>query len=284
MVAIAEQSIQTGNLTWFYRQAEPMNPTQKPPVVCLHGLPSQGYSWRQVLPALAEQGFWAIAPDWIGMGFSDKPNKRDFAYTPDAYVAALADFLAALEIDRCFLVAQGFLGSVGVQYALRHPDQIERLAIFNVPISAQMKLPWRIRQLGLPLAGEMFTQDPLLVDRTLEGGGFYRVEDEDLDVYRRPFLKSSAAGRSLFIAVRNLQLKQALPEIEAGLAQWQKPTLVAWGVEDPWLPVELAEAIAQTIPEAEFERLEQVGHYPQEDWYEKVNDVLLQFLRRQLDI
>ncbi|MEB3356521.1 MAG: alpha/beta fold hydrolase [Synechococcales bacterium] len=280
-MAIAEQTIQVGKLTWFYRQAEPINPSEKPPVLCLHGLPSQSYGWRQVLPALAEQGFWAIAPDWIGMGFSDKPDKRDFAYTPDAYISALESFLAALGIERLFLVAQGFLGSVGIQYALRHPDQIERLAIFNAPISAQMKLPWRISQLGLPLAGEMLTQDPLLVDRTLEGGGFYRVADEDLDVYRRPFLKSSAAGRSLFIAVRNLQLKQALPEIEAGLAQWQKPTLVAWGVEDPWLPVDVAEAIAQTIPDAEFERLEQVGHYPQEDWYEKVNDVLLQFLRRQ---
>ncbi len=281
-MAIKENSITINELEWFYREAEPLNPSAKPPVLLLHGLPSQSYGWRNVMPALAEQGFRSIAPDWIGFGFSGKPDKRSFAYTPDAYVQALADFLQALEIPRLFLVVQGFLGSVGLQYALRHPDSIERLAILNAPITTAAKLPWKIKQLGLPLVGEMLTQDPLLVDRTLEGGGGYRVEDADLDVYRRPFLKSSAAGRSLFTVVQKLKLAQATAEIEAGFANWQQPTLVAWGMRDPWLPFSIAEAFSKIVPQAELAQLEEVGHYPQEDWHEKVNAVLLNFLRRQL--
>ncbi len=141
------------------------------------------------MPALAERGFRAIAPDWIGFGLSAKPDRRDFAYTPDAFINALAEFIQTLEIDRFFLVVQGFLGSVGIQYALRHPEQIERLSILNAPVSPSAKLPWKIKQLGIPLVGEMLTQDPLLVDRTLEGGSRYRVSDADLDVYRRSFPK-----------------------------------------------------------------------------------------------
>ncbi|WNZ24173.1 alpha/beta fold hydrolase [Leptolyngbya sp. NK1-12] len=281
-MAIKENSITINELEWFYREAEPLNPSAKPPVLLLHGLPSQSYGWRNVMPALAEQGFRSIAPDWIGFGFSGKPDKRSFAYTSDAYVQALADFLQALEIPRLFLVVQGFLGSVGLQYALRHPDAIERLAILNAPITTAAKLPWKMKQLGLPLVGEMLTQDPLLVDRTLEGGGGYRVEDADLDVYRRPFLKSSAAGRSLFTVVQKLKLAQATAEIEAGFANWQQPTLVAWGMRDPWLPFSIAEAFSKIVPQAELAQLEEVGHYPQEDWHEKVNAVLLNFLRRQL--
>lgn len=277
-----ENEIEVGALKWFYREAEPINPTQKPPVLLLHGLPSQSYGWRNVLPALAEQGFRAVAPDWIGFGFSSKPDRRDFAYTPDAYAAALADFLNALGIDRFSLVVQGFLGSVGLQYALRHPEQIERLAILNAPLTLDAKIPWKIKQLGLPLMGEVLTQDPLLVDRTLEGGGGYQVEDKDLDVYRRPFLKSSDAGRSLLAVVRNLQLPQAMAEIQAGLNQWQHPTLVAWGIRDPWLPLSLAQAFVEQLQNAELVQLEEVGHYPQEDWHEKVNDALLTFLRRQV--
>lgn len=280
-MAIKENSITVKDLEWFYREAEPVNPSTKPPVLLLHGLPSQSYSWRNVMPALAEQGFHSIAPDWPGFGFSAKPDKRSFAYTSDAYIQALADFLEALKIERMFLVVQGFLGSVGLQYALRHPDQIERLAIFNAPLTTAAKVPWKIKQLGLPLVGEMLTQDPLLVDRTLEGGGGYRVEDADLDVYRRPFLKTSAAGRSLFTVVQNLKLSQATAEIEAGFANWQQPTLIAWGVRDPWLPFELAQAFSKIVPHAEVAQLEEVGHYPQEDWHEKVNGVLLNFLRRQ---
>jgi haloalkane dehalogenase len=249
--------------------------------VLLHGLPAQSYSYRNVLNDLADQGFRAIAPDWIGFGYSNKPDRRTFAYTPDAYVAALEEFLKALEIERCSLVVQGFIGSVGLQYALAHPDQIERLAILNTPVSTQVKLPWKIRQLGIPLVGEMATQDPLLVDRTLEGGGGYRVEDADLDVYRRPFLKSSDAGRALFAAVQNLQLSKVTAQIETGFRDWERPILLAWGVRDPWLPVAHAEAFAQSISNAELVKLEEVGHYPQEDWYEKVSEVLTRFLRRQ---
>jgi pimeloyl-ACP methyl ester carboxylesterase len=280
-VAIQENLVEAGALKWFYREAVPINPTDKPPVILLHGLPAQSYGWREVLPALSAQGFRAIAPDWIGFGLSAKPDKRAFAYTPDAYVKALEAFVQALDIDRFSLVVQGFVGSVGLQYALRHPDQIDRLAILNTPLTSEAKVPWKIKQLGIPLAGEMLTQDPLLVDRTLEGGGGYRVEDGDLDVYRRPFLKSSDAGRALFAIVRNLQLPQAMTEIQTGFAQWQQPTLVAWGIRDPWLPVGLAQAFVKLVPNAQLVQLEEVGHYPQEDWHEKVSETLIPFLRRQ---
>ncbi|MBD2103257.1 alpha/beta fold hydrolase [Leptolyngbya sp. FACHB-261] len=281
MAVVEERSIQVGALEWFYREAKPNNPLDRPPVLLLHGLPSLSYGWRHILPALAEQGFRAIAPDWIGFGLSAKPDRRDFAYTPDSFITALGGLLEALEIEQFSLVLQGFLGSVGLQYALRHPEQIERLAICNAPLSSSTKLPWRIQQLALPLAGEMLTQDPLLVDRTLEGGGKYQVAATDLDVYRRPFLKSSAAGRSLLATVRNLQLPKATAEIETGFAQWQHPTLLIWGLADPWLPLSMAEQSASLLQNAELAKLEEVGHYPQEDWHEKVSEVLLPFLRRQ---
>ncbi|MGB3495790.1 MAG: alpha/beta fold hydrolase [Elainellaceae cyanobacterium] len=281
MVAIAEKTVQAGAFEWFYREVEPETPNDKPPLVLLHGLPAQGYSWRGVLTALGKSGFRAIAPDWIGMGFSAKAEKFEFAYTPEAYIKALDEFLDVLELPCVTLGVQGFLGSVGLQYALRHADRIHRLVILNTPVSTTAKLPWRIRQLGLPLAGEMFTQDPLLVDRTLEGGGPYQVSDADLDVYRRPFLASSSAGRSLFIAVRNLQLPKAMAEIEAGLKTWEKPTLIAWGLSDPWLSVEMAETLAKSLSDVSFSKLEEVGHYAQEDWHEKVSEALIPFLRRQ---
>jgi pimeloyl-ACP methyl ester carboxylesterase len=281
MTVATENWIEVGTLRWFYREAKPLGRTDRAPVLLLHGLPSQSYGWREVIPALADQGFRAIAPDWPGFGFSDQPDRRDFSYTPTAFIQALADFLNALEISRFSLVVQGFLGSVGLQYALRNPDQIERVAILNTPITTAAKLPWKIRQLGLPLIGDVITQDPLLVDRTLEGGGGYRVEDRDLDIYRRPFLRSSDAGRALLATVQNLQLNQAMAEIEAGFQDWAKPVLVAWGNRDPWLPMALAEQFTRALANAELIKLDEVGHYPQEDWHEKVNDALLTFLRRQ---
>jgi pimeloyl-ACP methyl ester carboxylesterase len=124
------------------------------------------------------------------------------------------------------------------------------------------------------------TQDPLLVDRLLEGGGPYQVDDADLDVYCRPFLTSFGAGRALLAVLQNLRLKQTVQEITEGLAQRPKPTLVAWGTSDPWLPVSAAKAAAQTIADCEFVEMDETGHYAQEDWPEKVSEALIPFLRR----
>ena len=283
-MALAEQRLQADGLEWFYREAKPLRETaDRLPVVFLHGLVTQSYSWREVMPAVAEQGFWAIAPDWIGHGFSSRPEKRDFAYTADAFTKALATFLTALSIERFHLVVQGYLGAYGLLYALRNPQQIERLVVVNAPLGTEAKLPGALRRMTLPLAGEMMTQDPLLVDRTLEGGGPYQVNDEDLDVYRKPFLTTSAAGRALLATLRNFKLGVTMEEIAQGLKQWQQQTLLVWGIADPWLPVTLAETWTAALPNGELSKLEQVGHYAQEDWAEKVAEAIVPFLRR-LDV
>jgi pimeloyl-ACP methyl ester carboxylesterase len=276
------EQVEVAGLSWFYREAIPTHSssnTPRLPILFLHGLVSQGYSWREVMPPLADLGFHGIAPDLIGCGRSAMPSPRSFAYTPDAYVQALAGFVDHLKLEQFHLVAQGFLGSVGIQYALRHPERVQRLAIFNAPLSAKAKLPRKLRQMAWPLAGEMMAQDPLLVDRTLEGGGGYQVKPDALDVYRRPWLKTSDAGFSLLGILRNLQLAEATAEIAAGLPQWQHPLLLAWGLRDPWLPAAEAETLATSL-RADFVGLEQVGHYPQEDWPEKVTDALQKFLRQ----
>lgn len=279
-MTVQEHSIKVGNLDWFYREATPNQPTDQPPVLLLHGLPSLSYGWRDVLPALADQGFRAIAPDWIGFGQSSKPDLLDFRYSPAAFREALAALIEALALDKFSLVIQGFLGTVGLQYALMNRDRIERLVILNAPITSEAQVPWKIKQLGLPLIGDMITQDPLTVDRTLETGGQYQVAEADLSVYRAPFLKSSAAGRSLLATVRNLQLKAVTTEISQGFSDWTKPTLLIWGINDPWLPVSQAESFTKTVKSAELAQLAEVGHYPQEDWHEKVNEALIPFLRK----
>jgi haloalkane dehalogenase len=278
-VTITEQKITVNSLEWFYREAEPIGQSDLLPVVLLHGIVAQSYSFRNILPSLAAQGTRAIAPDWIGYGFSSKPEKRDFAYTPDAFIKALDDFIQAIKLERFSLVVQGFLGSVGLQYALKNPDKIVNIAILNSPISQSAKLPWKIQQMGLPLAGEVMTQDPLLVDRTLESGSRFRIEDQDLDVYRKPFLKTSASGRALLATIRNLQLETAMKEIETGFQTWEKPILVQWGMIDPWLSVDGAESFVKSLKNGELIKLNNVGHYPQEHYHEVILQDLLPFVR-----
>jgi pimeloyl-ACP methyl ester carboxylesterase len=211
------------------------------------------------------------------------PDRLDFPYTPAALMQELGHFVDALGLNTFCLVVQGFTGGIGLQYALTHPQRIERLAVFNVPLSAQAQLPWKLRQLGIPFLGDALVQDFRLPDRILEGGGPYRVEETAMNLYRRPWLTTSDAGRALHATIRHLNLAQLGTEIETGLRTWRKPLLVGWGDRDPWLPLESAQATARQFPQAEFVVLEEVGHYPQEDWHEKVNQALGPFLRRRIN-
>ncbi len=281
---ITENTIAIADLNWFYREVSSELASQlaaeRSPVVLLHGLPSQSLTWSGLLELLGEQGWRAIAPDWIGSGFSSKPEKREFAYTPEVYLEALGDFLTTLELSKISLIVQGFLASVGIQYALRHPEQIERLIILNTPLSPTVKLPWLMKQWTIPFLGDMVTQDPLLIDRTLEGGSGFVISDARLDIYRKPFLKTSASGRALLTTTKNLNFAKTLIEIETGLKQWQKPTLLIWGMQDPWLTLDPVEALVAQNPQLELFKLPEAKHYPQEHWPQEIGEAVIRFLRR----
>jgi pimeloyl-ACP methyl ester carboxylesterase len=277
-VTISENTIDIGNLQWFYRQTE--QDDRNLPVLLLHGLPAHSYTWRKLMNSLAEAGRKSIAPDWIGSGFSSKPSAREFAYTPAAFLAALTDFIDALQLEKFVLVVQGYLSSIGIQYAFKHSDRVEKLIILNTPLTNDAKLPWQMQQCTLPLVGDMMTQDPLLVDRALEKGSGFIIADEDLNVLRKPFLQTSAVGRALMTSLKKLQLKSTMEEIEAGFKDWQSPTLLVWGMCDPWLSSTAAEQLAQSSSNIDLVKLPEAKHYPQEHWNSEIAEAVIKFLVR----
>ena len=279
-MAIATDKIQAGKFQWFYRQTE--LESERTPILFLHGLPSHSHTWQKLMTLLAEEDIPSIAPDWLGSGFSDRPDKRDFAYSPEAYIEGLKELIEALKLDKFYLVVQGFLGSVGIQYALQNPDRIEGLIILNTPITSGAKLPWSMKQMTFPLVGDMMTQDPLLVDRTIEKGSGFVVEDKDLNILRKPFLQSSTVGRALMTTLKKLQLDRVTSEIETGLQNWSKPTLIIWGSADTWLDTEAVKKLADANSEITLKELPEAKHYPQEHWASDIAREIVQFFRRKV--
>ncbi|MEL6130228.1 MAG: hydrolase, partial [Cyanobacteria bacterium J06628_4] len=98
---------------------------------------------------------------------------------------------------------------------------------------------------------------------------------------RRPFLKSSDVGRSLMWTIQSMNLPQLVEQIAQGFTDWSRPTLVAWGTSDPWLSADTAQAFAKSLTDGEYLELDQVGHYAQEDWADKVSEAIITFLRKK---
>ncbi len=275
---IIENKTKIGQVEWFYRSLSPEQSTHKNPVFFLHGLPSQSFCWCEIMPFVAEYGYSAIAPDWLGWANSDKPDKRDFAYTPSAYIQALKDFIDAFEVEKINLVVQGFLATIGIQYALKYPEKIDKLVILNSPISTKAKIPWLIRQWGVPFLGDMITQDPLFVDRTLEKGCGYVISDQNLAYYRKPIVTSSLAGRTMVTIIKKMQFTQTMEEIESGLKTWQKPCLIIWGIDDPWLNIAPVEELVKDNNNLILTKLPEAKHFPQEHFSKEISPILVNFL------
>ncbi|AMW29860.1 hypothetical protein [Arthrospira platensis] len=247
-MAIATDTIKAGKFDWFYREIN-REVIDKPPILFLHGLISHalqldcnyGGSRRERIQVRSHPTGWVL--DILRNQTTRQP--RDFPYTPDAYIQSPPEFLNALQLTKFYLVVQGFLGSVGLQYALRHPEKIERLLILNTPVSGEGKITLENQTDGIAFYGYIrMTQDPLLVDRTLEGGSGYVIEDKERDVYRRPFLKSSSTGRALMATIKNLQLNWSMEEIVSGFPKWLHTIEMIWGTADPWLDLSMAESFA----------------------------------------
>ncbi|PHT35692.1 hypothetical protein CQW23_23392 [Capsicum baccatum] len=103
-----------------------------PVVVFLHGFPEIWYSWRHQMIAVAEAGFRAIAPDFRGYGLSELPTEPEKATFKDL-VDDLHDILDSLGIDKIFLVGKDFGARVLYHFALVYPERVSAVAALGMP-------------------------------------------------------------------------------------------------------------------------------------------------------
>ncbi|KAG6789051.1 hypothetical protein POTOM_005135 [Populus tomentosa] len=291
--------IKSGELIWFVRETGSPD-SRRGTVIFLHGAPAQSYSYRVVMSQMSDAGFHCFAPDWIGFGFSDKPQPGyGFDYTEKEFHEALDKLLDVLGVKSpFFLVVQGFLvGSYGLTWALKNKSKISKLAILNSPVTVSSPVPGLFQQLRIPLYGEFTCQNAVMAERFIEAGSPYVLKLEKADVYRLPYLASSGPGFGLYFissltfaskfainalleAARKINFRDIVSQIADGFAseRWDKPILLAWGIADKYLPQAVAEEFQKGNPNAvKLKLIEGAGHMPQEDWPEKVVDALRVF-------
>ncbi|KAL5729653.1 hypothetical protein ACHQM5_002575 [Ranunculus cassubicifolius] len=275
--------IKSGKLIWFVRET---GSSSSPcgTIIFLHGAPTQSYSYRVVMAQMADAGFHCFAPDWIGFGFSDKPQPGyGFDYTEEEFHLAFDKLLEKLGVESpFFLVVQGFIvGSYGLTWALKNSSMVSKLAILNSPLTVSSPTPGLFQQLRIPLFGEFTCQNAVMAERFIEAGSAYVLKLEKADVYRLPYLASSGPGFALLETARKAKLKDILSRIASGFlaGRWDRPTLVAWGISDKYLAQSEAEEFQRGNPSTvKLKLIEGAGHMPQEDWPEKVVDALRRFL------
>jgi pimeloyl-ACP methyl ester carboxylesterase len=111
-----------------------------PPVILAHGFPELGYSWRHQLPALADAGFRAVAPDQRGYGGSTRPDAiddYDIVHLTDDLLGVLDD----LGEEKAVFVGHDWGSMVVWQLALLHPERVAGVVGMSVPFLPRGPMP-----------------------------------------------------------------------------------------------------------------------------------------------
>jgi len=284
MTAINYRTAEVDGLKIFYREA---GPADAPTLLLLHGFPSAGHMFRDLIPLLAER-FHLVAPDLPGFGQSDMPSRDSFKYTFDNLAAAISRFTEVIGQTRFAIYIFDYGAPVGLRIAAKHPERITAIISQNgnayeeglsegwSPIQAYWREPTQANRDALRsfLAPEttrfQYTHgvsDPSLVS----------PDGRSLDDYYLTRPGAHEVQLDLFLDyASNVAL---YPAFHAYFRNHQPPFLAVWGKNDPFFLPAGAEAFKRDIPGAEI-RFFDTGHFALETHCAEIAAAIRDFLDR----
>jgi pimeloyl-ACP methyl ester carboxylesterase len=254
----------------FVEEGDPENPA----VVFLHGFPTSSFLWREFVPLFAP---WThvIAPDLLGCGRSGMPEEGDLHIRAQA--GYIRDLLAELGVDRFAVVGHGHGG--GIAQLLAMEGGVEAMVLVDsIAFDAWPSETTRALQRSVPgdqqedVVHEVF--DAFLRRAIAKPE---RRTGDLRDAYLTPFLGQD--GLRAFFRGIDAADGLGLTGREDELAKLTCPTLILWGEEDPYLPVEVGERLNDAIPTSSLAVLPGCSYLLPEDAPETIAPLAFDYLR-----
>jgi pimeloyl-ACP methyl ester carboxylesterase len=275
-------------------------PREGRPVVMVHGNPTWGYLYRNFIPSMVEAGRRAIVPDHLGFGRSDKPSDPELYRVP-RHAERFDALLESLDLAGATVVPQDWGGPIGLHWATRHPERVAGLFILNTyahgwkpdalpPGKDKVPLPLPLRLFRAPGVGEVLVKglDAFKRGFLFRAGVVHRerLTPTVKRAYRSPH-RGWSERTPILVFPREIPVTGEGPvlamttEIEEGLKRHfrDKPAHIMWAMRDPaFLPSYLDTLWLHTFPDARVTKLDNAGHYLQEDAHERIVPELVRFV------
>ena len=267
-------------------------PRDAKPVVMFHGNPTWGYLYRNFIRGVVDAGLRAIAVDYLGFGRSEKPNRPEL-YTIRRHAERVDALLESLDLHRATVVPQDWGGPIGLYWAARHPDRVERLFILNTFCHrppGKVPLPLPLRLFRTPVVGEVMVKGLNLFTRVFlfRAGVVHheRLTPEVKEAYLAPH-PTWSSRTPVLVFPREIPagpegpVSDLMAETEQELQRHfrPRPVKIAWAMKDlAFTPQMLEQLWLRTFPDAQVMRIDDAGHYLQEDAHERIVPALLEFV------
>ena len=254
------------------------------PLLFLHGNPTWSFYYRTLIQGLKD-GYRCVAPDHIGCGLSDKP--QNYSYTLETHIDNLERLVDAIELKNITLIMHDWGGAIGMGFAVRRPEKVKRLVIFNTAAFLSTHIPWRIDICRGSLLGSIAIRVFNAFARGVLVFGAEHKERLNVQV-RAGYL---APYDSFKNRVGNLRFVQDIPmtpdipsysivqNIETNLHKFRdRPVMIVWGKKDFCFNDYFLQKWCDYFPDAEVHEVEDAGHLIVEDAYEKIIPWMRKFL------
>jgi pimeloyl-ACP methyl ester carboxylesterase len=257
-------------------------------VVMLHGNPTWSFMYRDLIRRVADAGQRALAADLIGCGLSDKP--QDWSYHLEDHIRSIEHWLNdELQLKRVSLVLHDWGGAVGMGYATRHPERIERIVLMNTAAFLSDDCPRRIMLCRCPGLGAFLVRGLNgFVEAAIRMAPAKPLPAAVKAGYRAPYGNwHDRIATQRF--VQDIPLKpshptwttlQTIGEKLPLLAE--KPILMCWGERDFCFHLGFLARWQELYPQAAVHTYPAASHYLLEDAGEEIFPVIEQFLRQPL--
>ncbi len=196
------------------------------PIVFLHGNPTSSYLWRNVIRELEGSGR-CLAPDLIGMGESGEAAGGDYTFVSHAkYLDAWFD--GVLPAGKLVLVIHDWGSGLGFHWANRHRDRVEGIVYMEAIVRPLTWEEWpeaarNIFQGMRSEAGEeMVLEKNVFVERILPASVLRGLSDEEMGVYRRPYLDAGESRRPTLTWPRQIPLDGAPEDVTSIVEDYAK--------------------------------------------------------------
>ena len=244
------------------------------PVVLLHGIPTWSFLYADAIPLL-EPHCRVIAPDFLGHGWSDRRDRFDRSLT--AQTAAVVALLDALGIERATVVGHDTGGGVALIMGIEHPERVARLVLSNVVAYDSWPIDDMIA-LGNPHWRDKSARE--VADFVASGlpDGIHN-SDRLTPEFREGIVAPYSDDEGKISLIRNasaLNTNHTMALVDRH-ADIEAPTLVLWGVHDPWQTIADGERLAEEIPNAELVRVE-ASHWIPQDAPREFAEAIVRFL------
>ena len=243
-------------------------------LLCLHGNPTWSYLWRRLL-ADAPPGWRVVAPDQLGMGYS---QRLDRPRTLVERVDDLDRLTASLGLTGpgssgpIVVVAHDWGGIISLGWALRHSARIAGLVLTNTAVHqpAGVPGPALIRLARLPGVRQLVCRWTPTFVRAATGLSRPALPAAVRAAFAAPYGSiGRRAAVSEFVAdipfADDHLSRPALDEIARGLTGWEVPTLILWGARDPVFGEAHLRDLIGRLPRAAVHRFGRAGHLLAED-------------------